>query len=59
MADTKISALSAVTDVLAADEFAVNEAGTSKKATATQVSTFVKTDSMGLEVAIQMGMLLQ
>lgn len=32
MADTKISALSAVAAVLAAQEFAVNDAGTSKKA---------------------------
>lgn len=40
MADTKISALAAVASVTGADEFAVNEAGTSKKATATQVQTF-------------------
>ena len=40
MADTKISALTAVTAVLAAQEFAVNDAGTSKKATATQIKTW-------------------
>ena len=41
MADTKISALTAVVSVAGANEFAVNEAGTSKKASATQLSTFV------------------
>lgn len=43
MADTKISALTGVASVAAANEFAVNEAGTSKKATAAQVKTFVNT----------------
>lgn len=41
MADTKISALSAVAAVLAAQEFAVNDAGTSKKATALQIKTWM------------------
>ena len=41
MADTKISALSAVAAVLAAQEFAVNDAGTSKKATAAQIKTWL------------------
>lgn len=41
MADTKISALSAVSAVDAADEFAVNDAGTSKKATAAQIADFM------------------
>jgi hypothetical protein len=41
MADTKISALSAVSAVAGANEFAVNEAGTSKKATATQIGAFI------------------
>jgi hypothetical protein len=41
MADTKISALSAVSAVAGANEFAVNEAGTSKKATATQTGAFI------------------
>ena len=41
MADTKISALTAVASVAAANEFAVNEAGTSKKASATQVQDFI------------------
>ena len=40
MSDTKISALPAATAVLAADEFAVNEAGTSKKVTAAQIATY-------------------
>lgn len=40
MADTKISVLAAVAAVLAAQEFAVNDAGTSKKATATQIKTW-------------------
>lgn len=37
MADTKISALTAVTTLTGASELAVNEAGTSKKATVSQV----------------------
>lgn len=40
-ADTKISALTAVTSVAGTNEFAVNEAGTSKKATATQLRDFI------------------
>jgi hypothetical protein len=41
MADTKISALTAVSSVVGAQEFAVNDAGTSKKATATQIAAFI------------------
>lgn len=41
MADSKISALPAVTSVDAADEFAVNDAGVSKKATSAQILTYV------------------
>ena len=41
MADTKISALTAASAAAAANEFAINEAGTSKKVTGTQVKTFV------------------
>ena len=41
MPDTKISALTAVTAVAGANEFAVNEAGVSKKATSNQVKTFI------------------
>ena len=41
MADTKISALSAVSSVAGTNEFAVNEAGTSKKASATQIAAFI------------------
>ena len=42
MADTKISALTGVASVADANEFAVNEAGTSKKASASQLSTYIK-----------------
>jgi hypothetical protein len=41
VADTKISALSAVGSVADAQEFAVNDAGVSKKATALQLKTYV------------------
>ena len=41
MAATKISALAAVAAVLAAQEFAVNDAGTSKKANANQIADFL------------------
>lgn len=41
MADTKISALAAATAVAAGNEFAVNEAGTSKKVTANQIAAFI------------------
>lgn len=41
MADTKISALTAATSALAADEFPVNEAGTTKKVTLTQLLALV------------------
>jgi hypothetical protein len=40
VADTKISALSAATTVAAANEFAINEAGTSKKVTAAQIRNY-------------------
>jgi hypothetical protein len=46
VADTKISALTGVTTVAGANELAVNEAGTSKKATVTQVADFLKTLGM-------------
>jgi hypothetical protein len=42
VADTKISALTAASVALAADEFAVNEAGTSKKLTLTQIITLLQ-----------------
>ena len=42
MADTKISALAAVSSVVTAQEFAVNDAGTTKKATAEEVSEYVE-----------------
>ena len=41
MADTKISALAAASAVVAANELAINEAGTSKKVTAQQVMDYV------------------
>lgn len=40
MADQKISALPAASAVVATNEFAINEAGTSKKVTAAQVASF-------------------
>lgn len=46
MADTKISALTAVTTPAGTDELAVNEAGTSKKLTLAQVNTFCDPISM-------------
>lgn len=42
MADTKISALTAVTTPAGASEFAVNEAGTSKKMTLNQIAEFAQ-----------------
>ena len=41
MADTKISALTAATVAAASNEFAINEAGTSKKLTGTLLKAFV------------------
>jgi hypothetical protein len=40
MADTKISALAAVTAPATTDEFAVNQSSTSKKMTLVQIATF-------------------
>jgi hypothetical protein len=52
MADTKISALTGVTTVAGTNEFAVNESGTSKKCSATQLQDFigVKTKRVGTTV---------
>jgi len=47
MADSKISALAAVSAVVATHEFAVNEAGTSKKVTAQQIADFAATNLSG------------
>lgn len=51
MADAKISALTAATTLAATDEFAINQGGTSKKATLAQVSPIgggaVKYDAAG------------
>lgn len=41
MADTKVSALAAASSVAAANEFPINEAGTSKKVTAAQIKSFM------------------
>lgn len=46
MADTKISALTAVTASAGANEFAVNEAGVSKKTSLTQVAAYLQTIGM-------------
>jgi len=43
MADTKISALTAASAAAAANEIPINEAGTSKKITLTQVEAFLET----------------
>lgn len=43
MADVKISALPAAASALGADELPVNEAGTTKKVTITQISTLLAT----------------
>jgi len=61
MADTKVSALTAVSSVAGTNEFAVNESGTSKKATADQIVTFLggtpaaaSTSAKGkVEIAVQ------
>lgn len=45
MADTKISALTAVTTPAGTDEFAVNQGGTSKKLTLAQVKAFASPDT--------------
>ena len=41
MADTKFSALTGVSSVAGTNEFGLNEAGTSKKASASQIATYV------------------
>ena len=45
MANVKISGLTAASSVAAANEFEINEAGTSKKVTGTQILAYVKTNS--------------
>lgn len=42
MANVKISQLTAASAAAAANEFEINESGTSKKVTGTQISTFVR-----------------
>jgi hypothetical protein len=53
----KFSALSAVSAALGADELAVNEAGTSKKLTITQLVTYLQT--IGMPLVKQLGTLQQ
>ena len=58
MADVKISALTGVASVAGANEFAVNEAGSSKKASGTQLAAFTSpaasdTAAGLIEIAIQ------
>ena len=53
MADTKISALPAVTTVASTDELPVNQAGISKKVTALQLRTYVNADIFVTAVADQ------
>ena len=45
MANVKISGLTAAGSVAGANEFEINEAGTSKKVTGTQIATFVFSDN--------------
>lgn len=53
MADTKISALSAVSSVAGANEIPVNEAGTTKKASVTQLSAFMANTLYNYSTAAQ------
>ena len=58
MADTKISALTAAGSAAGANEYAINEAGTSKKVTGTQIAAFTSpaaSDTVAglIEIAIQ------
>jgi hypothetical protein len=47
MADTKVSALPGITTVVDATEFPVNDGGTSKKATASQIEAYLHTGIAG------------
>jgi hypothetical protein len=51
MADTKISALTAVTSPAGTDEFAVNQGGASKKITLAQIGTALGTDASYITAA--------
>lgn len=53
MVDTKISALSAVTTPAGTDELAVNQGGTSKKATAAQIATYAAADTVNVLTSTQ------
>jgi hypothetical protein len=53
MADTKISALTAVTTLAAADEFAVNQSNASKKVSASVLREFLGSDLVNVSTAAQ------
>lgn len=53
MADTKISALAAASALTGAEEFAVNQGGTSKKATAAQIAAYTATDTVNVLTSTQ------
>lgn len=55
MADTKTSALPAVTTVAGATEIPVNEAGTSKKLTVDQIKVYTVNSEIGLSIALSNG----
>lgn len=55
MADSKLSALSAVASVTGTQEFYVNDAAASKKATATQIQTFVLASYAGASSITTLG----
>lgn len=52
MAGTKISALTAVASATGADEFPVNEAGTTKKSTLTQLLTWVQSQAWAPDLTL-------
>jgi hypothetical protein len=53
MANVKISDLTAAASVAGTNEFEINEAGTSKKATAAQILTYVKANTTASDVGAQ------
>jgi hypothetical protein len=53
MADSKISALPAASAAAAANEFAINEAGTSKKLTAAQIKAYISSDAFAVMASDQ------
>lgn len=55
MADSKVSALTAVSSVTGSQEFLVNDAAVSKKATGTQIQTFVLASYAGASSIVTLG----